>query len=122
MGWGWGWGWGWEWGRRAERRDGLQAGQGQVGARVQRPVTPLAETEAVPAGARDHGGVVGVQARARNGDAGEPRQALGGAAREGPAAGDAAPPPRRVAARGAHGAPQLGDEHVEPRGLDRRPQ
>jgi len=67
----------------------------------------------MPSGARDHGGIVGVQAGARDRDAGEPRQPLRGATRERLTAGDAAAQHRGVTARGAHRALQLRDQHVE---------
>ena len=67
----------------------------------------------MPAGARDHGGVVSVEAWARHGDAGQSRESLGGAAHERTAAGDAAAQYRGAAAGGAHRALQLRNQHVE---------
>src|SRR5437764_14743763 len=88
-----------DWGWRND--DGVEPRQRQIRAGIEGPIAALAETEPMPSGARDHGGIVGVQAGARDRDAGEPRQPLRGATRERLTAGDAAAQHRGVTARGA---------------------
>src|SRR2546422_1974166 len=68
-------------------RGGLEPRQWQVRAGVERPVAPLALLEVPPPGPRDHGGIVGVEPRARDRYARETRQPRGGERRERAAAG-----------------------------------
>ena len=93
----------------------LESRQRKVCARIQCPVAALAEAQPVPAGPCDHRGVVGIEARARDGDARDIGQAPGRARRQRPAAGDAAAQNRSRVARGADGALQFRDQHVEHR-------
>ncbi len=71
----------------------------------------------MPAGARDHRGVVGVESWTRDRDSRETVEALGGPGRQCPAACDATAEDGSGVAGGTHRALEFGHEHVEHRVL-----
>jgi len=97
---------------------GLETGQWKIGVRVERPIAALTQRQAVPARAGDHGGVVGVQAWARDGDACQPRKTLRRELRERTVARHPAAQDGGAMAGGSDRPLQFRHEHVEHRVLE----